>query len=446
LLEGQDADRATWILKHASFDGSNTRRVCVEPAMKFQPRLPALLLICGGVVLLPGACDDKRPISNTFTPTVVESPRESRGDGPYRRPEPTGYAIAVQQVRFLPDNKRIVTLDTDRVTLWDRDGTYKYVGLEPTTLGSREFVIAPAKMLSMDISPDGSRILTGSDDGYLRVLDLATGRQLDEYKLDEPNEAYVVGFRAEGHEAVTVSLTGHRVRVWDLRNHKLLEEYAGPGIGPRTADSVLSPDRKRLLIVYGNQHGATEFTLEPDPNQSATNYPIGRDATGQWMKRGRFLGGHESSRVWALYLESGRKGLTSDGITTRLWDMTTGECLKTLPGLPGSVIRGTTWWSIRPKEPPDAFERGFSIVGVDAETGQSKEEILAPKLRGPLRGDLSPDGRYLALAGVPSRPLLERTWSFSAFGLEVIRDLRALHVWDRQEMKWHRVTEAEWEH
>jgi len=397
--------------------------------------------LLGWLVFLP-ACDQPSPRSRS-TPGAERTPRAGGaggvvgGRGPTypKEPPPT---VAIKKLRILPDNQHIVTMDTDRVTLWDMSKTYKYRRGSNEPLDTPEFVVKPARMYDFDVSPDGTRVLTGSSDGVMRIIDLATGRQLDAYKMDDKFDAYLVAFRADATQAVTLSGTGNKVRIWDLRKHELIEEFIGPGTDQRTPLAVFSPERTRLLATGSDRDTAAEFILEADPNQSGA---IAR--AGKSMKRGRSFSGYKEGITRLNYFDGGSKASVEIGAKkTEFWNMTTGECIRTVLGLRVAIVDGATCYRVRLKEPAEGFLRGFDIVGLNWQTDKATEEFPGPEIL-PFAMGLSRDGRYLAIGGKRTRQLREED-GFVGLSNDGI-DRRALEVYDRERKKWHMITGPDWQ-
>ena len=107
---------------------------------------------------------------------------------------------------------------------------------------------------SVAFSPDGSRIVSGSTNGTLRVWDVATGEELAELK---GHEMYVtsVAFSPDGSRIV--SSGDNTVRVWDAATGEELAVLEGHGM--YLTSVAFSPDGSR--IVSGST-GGTVFVWD----------------------------------------------------------------------------------------------------------------------------------------------------------------------------------------
>jgi WD40 repeat protein len=121
-------------------------------------------------------------------------------------------------------------------------------------------------------SPDGRRVLTGSDDRTARVWDAGSGALLAVF-LGHEEGVSAVAFSADGQRALTVSETS--VRLWDVA---LLAEPPRHPLRPvavLTGDrkkrnfqtAFFSPDGRWLLTVAYGPGGATAqlWPMEPLP-------------------------------------------------------------------------------------------------------------------------------------------------------------------------------------
>ena len=99
---------------------------------------------------------------------------------------------------FSPDGSRIVTASEDKTArVWDAAS-----GKELARLAHEDGVQAAG------FSPDGSRIVTASDDKTARVWDAVSGRELA--RLAHEDRVYAAGFSPDGSRIVTASTTRPR--------------------------------------------------------------------------------------------------------------------------------------------------------------------------------------------------------------------------------------------
>jgi WD40 repeat protein len=123
-----------------------------------------------------------------------------------------GHSFGVTSVGFSPDGKRIVSGSNDAtVKVWDAQ-----TGQETLTLtGHSDWV------RSVSFSPDGKRIVSGSSDTTLKVWDAQTGRVMLTLK-PYSESVYSVSFSPDGKRIVSGGGGGGRnqqpgeIKVWDI--------------------------------------------------------------------------------------------------------------------------------------------------------------------------------------------------------------------------------------
>jgi len=169
------------------------------------------------------------------------------------------------------------------------------------------------------VSPDGGRVITGSDDKAARVFDVKTGKLIKELK-GHTAQVYGAALLPGGKRAITGGMD-HSLRVWDVDS----------GLEIRAFENV--PDDVHCL------------TVSPDGKLVAVGHTIGYEEPGTirlWdVESGRevrTLTGH-TKRLCSVQFALDGKTLVSSSFdkTVRLWDVAQGKLLKTLEGHPDRV-------------------------------------------------------------------------------------------------------------
>jgi WD40 repeat protein/uncharacterized protein YjbI with pentapeptide repeats len=171
------------------------------------------------------------------------------------------------------------------------------------------------------LSLDGRAALaSGSDDGTIRVWDLATGRTLRRLAGHSDFVTSLAALSLDGRAALASGAGDGTIRVWDLATGKSVRRLEGHS-GPVSSLAGLSLDGRAALAA-----GSGDGTIH-----------VWDAATGNTVRR---LEGH-SLGVWrlaALNLD-GRAALASssgDG-AVRVWDLATGKTLRRLEGHSATV-------------------------------------------------------------------------------------------------------------
>jgi len=253
-----------------------------------------------------------------------------------------GHKECVWPIAFSPDGKRIVSGSDDKtIKVWDVTS-----GAELMTLrGHKDAVYYIA------FSSDGKRFVSGSVDKTLKVWDLATGRELITLHGHD-SQVQSTAFSPDGRRIVSGS-ADETIKVWDaetgaelmtLRGHKnnvytVAFSLDGERIISGGSDGTVRVWDARtggeLMTLRGHESIVSRLSISPDGKHiisASTDGTVkvwGVETGVELMT----LRGHEGMVFGIAFSPDGERILSGSGdCAVRVWDAATGTELMTLPG------------------------------------------------------------------------------------------------------------------
>lgn len=200
-----------------------------------------------------------------------------------------------------------------------------------STAGDQSFLVLKGHtgtVFSASYSPNGSRIVTGSEDHTARVWDAITGKTIWILRgHDGPVDS--VAYSPDGKRIATASggraatVGDQTVRIWDAATGKLLTilQHQAP-----VNMVAWSPAGERLVTAAGR---VNSYTVDPHWRRDGRNSAQIWDAeTGRQLMS---LVGSNGAPLSVTYSSDGRQIATGEWINTgRIWDATSGKQLTIL--------------------------------------------------------------------------------------------------------------------
>ena len=288
--------------------------------------------------------------------------------------------LRVADVVFAPDGKTVASADGNQVHLWD-----PATGTQLKVLLTLEKTDKPIKALAY--SPDGKSLAVGGEDGVVRVVEAATGK-----------ETFASGARAIRIEKVAFSRDGKLVAAVDSGG--ALAVYA-PGAGNPIAmqpTSVVEGGGDALGVSFTPDGGGI-FTCGKDHKARlvAAPAPAGGAAptAGPATRLREFLG--HTEQVQCLALSSDGKFLVtgSRDRSVREWEVSTGKQIRSFQGHREEV----TAVAIRPDGKQVASASADGAMRVWDLSAADEHRALTEAADALWAVAISPDGNRVAAAG-----------------------------------------------
>ncbi|XZE51525.1 protein kinase domain-containing protein [Planctomycetaceae bacterium SH139] len=211
-------------------------------------------------------------------------------------------------------------------------------------------------------SPDGTQVVSQSEDNTIKHWDAATGNELQTLQIPRPDGRSYTRFDRHSFSldnAKCISVCADRtLLLWDLKSGERIRDFEAREQSPT---AIFSSDGKEIFI--GNPNGdfqildaATGQEIYFQNGNSINFPPLACSPCGTWIvangTRGdlqiwdvvnrqevRLLQGHSEYVPSVAFHPDGSQfvSVSADG-TLKLWDVTTGEVLRTFEGHVGAVL------------------------------------------------------------------------------------------------------------
>ena len=190
-------------------------------------------------------------------------------------------------VQFVPGGQKVISgSDDGAIRLFDRNTG----NLLKTLTGQNNQLV-----MSLGISKDGKRLLSGGYDLTTRIWDLEKGVELR--RMQHGKGVQHAALSLDGKRAVTTCLD-NTVQVWDADTGKLLHALTHPGMVWRVA---ISPDGRRVYTGCGG--GPWNNGLAIPPNLTNSQIRVFDLNTGKEL---RMLAGHSNYVMGVVASADGR--------------------------------------------------------------------------------------------------------------------------------------------
>jgi len=241
---------------------------------------------------------------------------------------------------------------------------------------------------SVDFAPDGTKIVTASEDSTVCIWNVSTGEAITVLKC-HAGPVLSARFSPDGNRVITGST--QNILICSVATGKVLIRLEDE---LNTANARFSPDGKKVVTsgrIYSLWIEKQTLGWSNTRYSGSSQVQIWESATGE---KDVVLRGHGSSVCSAEFSPDGKRLITgSCDETARIWDLATAECSHTLEGIPGPVH--TTFFSPDGKKVFTAGRTGFKIWNVFSGEVDLDDDPLDDRI---ISACFSPDSRRILTA------------------------------------------------
>ncbi|MBQ2397508.1 MAG: TIR domain-containing protein [Bacteroidales bacterium] len=272
---------------------------------KNKSKLLITLVVIFGIAILIGVYSSD--LGETETPTETATESQTINYTKFTCLQTLkGHSDYVHSVAYSPDGSRIISgSDDNTIKIWDVN-----IGTCLKTLEGHSNYVG-----SVSFSPDSIRIISGSYDKTIKIWDANMGVCI---KSLYGHSGYVqsVAYSPDGSRIISGS-ADKTIKMWDSNTGECIKTLKGHSFWVNSV--AYSPDGKRIISGSGDE------TIK-----------IWDANLGICLKT---LEEHSGSVWYVAYNPDGSRIISgSDDKTIKIWDSNTGECIKTLKGHSYSVL------------------------------------------------------------------------------------------------------------
>ncbi len=169
------------------------------------------------------------------------------------------HGCPVTFARFLAKDRELASLGWDeRVCLWDagtgrllrqfgRETTISNLGALVRNGGVTAWKVPGAGTFA-DVSPDRRFLATGHNNGFVRVWDLSTGKEVGRFTPAAGSPVWGLAFTSDGKGLVPIDRTS-LIRLWDPFTSAEIRRFGGPTVRRHHRRMAVSPYGKLLAVA-----------------------------------------------------------------------------------------------------------------------------------------------------------------------------------------------------